>query len=117
MDKNIFEWTLENEVKNQMTITRNRVNNAFVNLVKKYGENIGSGFAKRLMVFEYCSSYGIELEDSTIDCIEITMCDDVFFHFNYNEVGDFKTLKHFDLVELAKFYDKLKEVIQTSNKA
>ena len=74
----------------------------FINLVKKYGKN------DILFTFEYCSDYGVELNDSTIDQIEYdSLTDNVLFVYNANVRGDYALYEQFSEEDLKSFYDGL----------
>lgn len=75
-------------------------------LVKQYGYS-----KNNLFIFEYCSNYGIGLDNSTIDEIEICG-DEVLFIFNSNEKGDYAHLERFGVDELMEFYVKLVNAIE-----
>ena len=68
-------------------------------LVKKYGKN------DSLWVFDYCSDYGLELDNSTIDEIIIYL-DDIVFIFDKND-NDYAYLSQFTMESLIEFYNGL----------
>lgn len=89
--------------------TKNFLKKVYKQLVKRYGYS-----KNNLFVFEYCSNYGIELDNSTIDEIEICG-DDVLFVFNSNEKGNYDYLEHFCDYDLMQFYVKLVNAIEEEN--
>lgn len=83
---------------------RNRMLMDYVNLIKKYGKN------GELETFDFCSDYGLILNDSTIDKIELS-CGTIAIYYSENE-GDFNLFRHFDIEDLAQFYDGLAKVVE-----
>lgn len=90
--------------------TKDFLKKVYKQLVKQYGYS-----KNNLFVFEYCSNYGIELDNSTIDEIEICG-DDVLFIFNANENGNYAHLERFSKDELMEFYVKLIDAIEEEKK-
>ena len=72
-------------------------------LIEKYGKN-GS-----LWVFDYCSDYGLELDNSTIDEIIIYL-DDIVFIFDKND-NDYAYLSQFAMESLIEFYNGLVDAL------
>lgn len=79
----------------------------FIKLVQE------EGYKEELETFDYCTSYGVMLEDSTIDKITISG-DNITFYFNEN-TGDCATFGEFTYRGLMDFYKGLKEAIKEEN--
>lgn len=79
------------------------------NLVNQRGEN------GRLEVFAFCANYGVMLDGSTIDRIDVTPCGLDFF---YNEnTGDFDTDREFTAPDLKEFYNDLINAIKDEDES
>lgn len=90
--------------------TKDFLKKVYKQLVKQYGYS-----KNNLFIFEYCSNYGIELDNSTIDEIEICG-DEVLFIFNSNERGNYAHLERFSEHKLMEFYVKLVNAIEEEKK-
>lgn len=81
------------------------VKQSYIDLVKECGKD------NTLYTFEYCSNFGIELDNSTIDEISIAG-DDVMFVYNANVQGEWDYLEHFSMDSLIGFYNGLIDAIK-----
>lgn len=68
------------------------------------------GYKNELKTFNLCSEYGLSLAHCTIDKIEATD-NNIFFYYNEN-TNDYDTYQHFDIEDLAQFYDGLAKVVE-----
>lgn len=88
-------------------LTKDNIEVAFVRLVEKYGRAVNS---KILYTSNYCSDYGLELANSTIDVIYTTHDNRVIFVYNYNTL-ETDAISAFKFEDLKKFYDGLLKVL------
>ena len=68
------------------------------------------GYKNELKTFGLCSEYGLSLADSTIDKIEVWN-DNILFYYNEN-TNDCDTYQHFEIEDLAQFFDGLVRAIE-----
>ena len=68
------------------------------------------GYKNELKTFDLCSEYGLSLADSTIDKIEVWN-DNILFYYNEN-TNDCDTYQHFEIEDLAQFFDGLVRAIE-----
>ena len=68
------------------------------------------GYKNELKTFNLCSEYGLSLAHCTIDKIEVTD-NNIFFYYNEN-TNDYDTYQHFDIGDLAQFFDGLVRAIE-----
>ena len=68
------------------------------------------GYKNERTTFNLCSEYGLSLAHCTIDKIEVTD-NNIFFYYNEN-TNDYDTYQHFDIGDLAQFFDGLVRAIE-----
>lgn len=68
------------------------------------------GYNNELKTFDLCSEYGLSLADSTIDKIEVWN-DNILFYYN-EEANDYDAYQHFEIGDLAQFFDELVRAIE-----
>ena len=68
------------------------------------------GYKNELKTFGLCSEYGLSLADSTIDKIEVWN-DNILFYYN-EEANDYDDYQHFEIGDLAQFFDELVRAIE-----
>lgn len=93
-----------------MELTKDNIYNAYKDLFDKIGYDNGfCGYNDTIETFPICSDYGIELDGSTIDKIEL-MCDGrIAFYYNEN-INDYDFMDGFTFEGLKSFYERLVEV-------
>ena len=87
---------------NKIKVTNNKIEEAFKLFVKENAYDAENS----LYIFDLCSMYGIELDDSTIDRIRINSYGEIEFVYNENE-NDYDNIKHFSYKSLKKFYNEI----------
>lgn len=68
------------------------------------------GYNNELTIFNLCSEYGLSLAHCTIDKIEVTD-NNIFFYYNEN-TNDYDDYQHFEIGDLAQFFDELVRAIE-----
>lgn len=78
-----------------------------VNIVEAY-KNLFNvmGHDDTIYTFELCSNYGFELNNSTIDKIELTRDGRLYFYYNQN-TNDLDPIERFSFRDLKAFYNGL----------
>ena len=88
----------------KISFSKADIKKKFIDLLTEYGEK------GALYTFNYCSDYGIELEHSTIDEIELNGID-VIFKYNMLD-DDWDYLEAFSMDDLICFYNGLVVAIE-----
>lgn len=88
-------------------LTKANIIDAYKKLFDTMGyDNDSSGFDDTIDTFYLCSEYGFELDNSTIDKIELTQDGRVYFYYNQN-TNDLDPIEHFSFRALKQFYNAL----------
>ena len=88
-------------------LTKENVVDAYKNLFYYMGrDNNFSGYNDTIDTFNLCSEYGFELNNSTIDKIELTLNNRVYFYYNQN-TNDLDPIEAFSFKDLKSFYNNL----------
>ena len=96
-------------------LTSENIVNAYRNLFPTMGyKNNNSGYNDTIYTFELCSEYGIELNGSTIDKIELTLDGRIYFYYNQN-TNDLDPIEMFTFEDLKSFYDDIVEAWNEEN--
>lgn len=90
----------------KINFSKEDIKKKFIDLVTEYGEK------GVLYTFNYCSDYGVELENSTIDQIEFDGFD-VLFTYNMNEDDEWDYIEKFSMDGLICFYNDLVDAIES----
>ena len=85
---------------NELLSVRSKLRDAYIALVKKYGNN------GELDTFNICSKKELSMEGKTIYKIKVIDYN-IIFYYNENNSPTYHYFLYFDLEMLASFYDKL----------
>ena len=89
-------------------MTKKSIVNAYKELFATMGHN------NTIETFGLCSDYGMELDGSTIDKIEMSNDGRVYFYYNQN-TNDLDPIECFSVSALKSFYDGLIEAWNEEN--
>lgn len=89
---------------NELLSVRSKLRDAYIALVKKYGNN------GELDTFNICSKKELSMEGKTIYKIKVIDYN-IVFYYNENNPHSYHYFIYFDLEMLASFYDKLADTL------
>lgn len=94
----------------KINFNKDNIKKCYIDLIKQYGKD------NTLYTFDYCSNYGIELNNSTIDAIQVDLYSgDVIFVYNANVSGEYDYIESFSMEDLIDFYNSLIDVIENED--
>ena len=89
---------------NELLSVRSKLRDAYIALVKKYGNNA------ELDIFYICSKKELSMDGKTIYKIKVIDYN-IIFYYNENNSPTYHYFLYFDLEMLASFYDKLADTL------